>query len=86
MAKDSLESGTHKHLEWVIANYIPKTEAPGSRVIVSFPAFIKSLQEECAEILKVHGPNLRINLILVWIGSHSKNSILTLQPHFDVRV
>jgi hypothetical protein len=86
MAKDSLESGTNEYLQFIIGNHIPKTEAPGSRVIVSFPALIKSLRDNLSNFAKCNRSNSRVDLVLVGIRSHSKNSVLTLQPDFGIRV
>ena len=85
IAKDSLES-THDvgHGDHAVQTYAPKTDAPGTRVTVSFPALMRSLHIVINN-LNTRMPSiqshLRVDLFLCRVGTQSKDTVLALQPN-----
>lgn len=93
MSKDSAESDRelsdgHPYV-FDSLNDVPNTDAPGRNVTVSFPALITSLWYvlyiRAGLIASNSDSNLRVKLIFGGIGSHTKDTVLALQPDSNTR-
>ena len=91
MLKDSIESGANIRFggNFNAALNLPKVEAPGTSVLVSFPALMISLctmMSVSRDAYEIRKADSRINLALRWIRTHAQDTVLTLKPDLDVGV